>query len=204
SPQIDTPERGFSFAADGPLDMRMDPSSGQSAADWLTSADERDMSRVIRQFGEERFARRIAAAIAKARDERPLTTTGELADIVAGAVPRTKDRIHPATRTFQAVRIFINDELGQLTRVLPQAVDALRVGGCLAVICFHSLEDRIVKRFFRDGSRADPVFAGLPDIPQHAQPVLATVTRRARAGDAELADNPRARSATLRAVRKVR
>lgn len=204
SPQLDTPERGFSFAADGPLDMRMDPSSGQSAADWLASADERDMSRVIKQLGEERFARRIAAAIVRARTDRPLTTTAELADVVTAAVPRSKERIHPATRTFQAIRIFINDELGQLKRVLPQAVDALCVGGRLVVICFHSLEDRIVKRYFRDGSQTDPVFAGLPEIPLHAQPRLATVTRRARAGDAELEVNPRARSATLRAVRRAR
>lgn len=204
SPQIDTPDRGFSFAADGPLDMRMDSSDGISAADWLATADEREMSTVIKKFGEERFARRIAGAIARARVQTPLTRTTQLADIVSSAVPRSRERIHPATRTFQAIRIFVNDELGQLTRVLPQCVDALRTGGHLVVICFHSLEDRIVKRFFRDGVRVDPVYAGLPEIPPQAQPVLAHVTRRARAGEQEIERNPRARSATLRAVRRLR
>jgi 16S rRNA (cytosine1402-N4)-methyltransferase len=204
SPQIDTPDRGFSFASDGPLDMRMDPTSGISAQEWLAAADERDMSRVIKQFGEERFARRIAGAIVRARRESPLTTTGQLAEVVSAAVPPSRARIHPATRTFQAIRIYINDELGQLKRVLPLCVDALRVGGHCAVICFHSLEDRIVKRFFRDGTKVDPVFAGFPVIPDEAQPRLEWVTRRARAQDAEIERNVRARSATLRAVRRLR
>ncbi|MEM6640324.1 MAG: 16S rRNA (cytosine(1402)-N(4))-methyltransferase RsmH [Pseudomonadota bacterium] len=204
SPQIDTPERGFSFMADGPLDMRMDPTRGPSAADWLAAADERDMSRVFKQFGEERHARRIAAAIVGARDDAPITRTGQLAQLITDSVPRSKERIHPATRVFQALRIQINDELGQLARALPKAVDALAVGGRLAVIAFHSLEDRIVKRFFRDGSRIDPVYSGLPNIPDAAQPRLEIAVRRARAGADECAQNPRARSATLRAVRRVR
>lgn len=204
SPQIDTPERGFSFASDGPLDMRMDPTSGISASEWLASADERDMSRVIKQFGEERFARRIAGAIVRARASKPLTTTRQLAEVVSAAVPPSRARIHPATRTFQAIRIFVNDELEQLKRVLPLCIDALRVGGHCAVICFHSLEDRIVKRFFRDATKIDPVFAGFPTVPDEALPRLEWVNRRARAGDEEIERNVRARSATLRAVRRLR
>lgn len=204
SPQIDTPQRGFSFAADGPLDMRMDPTVGISAAQWLATASERDMVRVIKQFGEERFARRIAGAIVRARQSGPLETTAQLAQLVVAAVPASRERIHPATRTFQAIRIYINDELGQLRDVLPKCIDALRVGGHCVVIAFHSLEDRIVKRFFRDQCTVDPVFAGLPVVPPDAEPRLEMVVRRARAGDAEIARNVRARSATLRAARRAR
>ena len=204
SPQIDTPERGFSFAADGPLDMRMDPTAGNSASQWLATADERDMSRVIKQFGEERFSRRIARAIVQARQDGPIETTAQLAQLVVAAVPASRERIHPATRTFQAIRIFINDELGQLKSVLPQCVNALAVGGRCVVIAFHSLEDRIVKRFFRDSSSIDPVFAGLPVVPESAQPRLAIAVRRARASEAEIERNVRSRSATLRAATRVR
>lgn len=204
SPQIDTPERGFSFAADGPLDMRMDPTAGPSASQWLATADERDMSRVIKQFGEERFSRRIARAIVQARQNGPIETTAQLAQLVVAAVPASRERIHPATRTFQAIRIFVNDELGQLSTVLPQCIDALRVGGRCVVIAFHSLEDRIVKRFFRDASNIDPVFAGLPVVPDSAQPRLAIAVRRVRATEAEIERNVRARSATLRAAERVR
>jgi len=204
SPQIDTPERGFSFAADGPLDMRMDPTAGQSASQWLATADERDMSRVIKQLGEERFSRRIARAIVQARQSGPIETTAQLAQLVVEAVPASRERIHPATRTFQAVRIFINDELGQLKSVLPQCIDALRIGGRCVVIAFHSLEDRIVKRFFRDGASIDPVFAGLPVVPESAQPTLAVAVRRARATPGEIERTVRARSATLRAAERVR
>jgi len=204
SPQLDTPARGFSFSTDGPLDMRMDPTSGVSASQWLGTADERDISKVIRQYGEERFARRIARAIVQARETGPIATTAQLAQLVVAAVPASRLRIHPATRTFQAIRIYINDELEQLRAVLPICVDALRIGGRCVVISFHSLEDRIVKRFFRDQSSVDPVYAGLPVVPDEVLPRLAIVERRVRAGDAEIERNVRARSATLRAARRVR
>ncbi len=203
SPQLDDARRGFSFAADGPLDMRMDPTRGMSAAQWLATASERDIGAVIRQFGEERHARRIARAIVEARRGAPLASTGQLADLVSAAVPRSRERIHPATRTFQAIRIFINGELDELAAVLPKCIDVLRLGGRCAVISFHSLEDRIVKRFFRRLSRVDPAFAGLPVIPDEAQPRLRLVGKRVRAGEAEIAANPRARSATLRVAERV-
>ena len=203
SPQLDDARRGFSFAADGPLDMRMDPTRGMSAAQWLATASERDIGAVIRQFGEERHARRIARAIVEARRGAPLASTGQLADLVSAAVPRSRERIHPATRTFQAIRIFINGELDELAAVLPKCIDMLRLGGRCAVISFHSLEDRIVKRFFRRLSRVDPAFAGLPVIPDEAQPRLRLVGKRVRAGEAEIAANPRARSATLRVAERV-
>lgn len=204
SPQLDTPARGFSFSTDGPLDMRMDPTSGMSASQWLGTADERDISKVIRQYGEERFARRIARAIVKARETGPIETTAQLAQLVVSAVPASRLRIHPATRTFQAIRIYINDELEQLRLVLASCMDALRIGGRCVVISFHSLEDRIVKRFFRDHSTVDPVYAGLPVVPDDVLPRLEIAVRRARAGDSEIERNVRARSATLRAARRVR
>ena len=204
SPQLDDPDRGFSFQNDGPLDMRMDPDHGYSAADWLARASEREIGTVLRQFGEERHARRIARAIVRAREDAPIETTGQLAALIAEASPSRERSKHPATRSFQAIRIFINRELEQLENVLPRCIDHLVVGGRLCVIAFHSLEDRIVKRFMRDNSRVDPVYAGLPDIPAHALPTLTLVGKRRRAGDAEVARNPRARSAVLRVAERVR
>jgi 16S rRNA (cytosine1402-N4)-methyltransferase len=202
SPQLDQPERGFSFAKDGPLDMRMDPLHGESAAAWLARVDERELARVIYELGEERFSRRIAATIVAARAEAPIERTTQLAAIVQRAV-RTRDGKHPATRTFQAIRMFINDELGQLRTALEAAYAVLAPGGRLAVISFHSLEDRMVKQFIRSKSTVDPVFAGLPVIPPAARPVMREVGRKRRATEAEIARNPRSRSAVLRVAEKL-
>ena len=202
SPQLDQPERGFSFAKDGPLDMRMDPLHGESAAAWLARVDERELARVIYELGEERFSRRIAATIVAARAEAPIERTSQLAAIVQRAV-RTRDGKHPATRTFQAIRLFINDELGQLRTALEAAYAVLAPGGRLAVISFHSLEDRMVKQFIRSKSTVDPVFAGLPVIPPAARPVMREVGRKRRATEAEIARNPRSRSAVLRVAEKL-
>ena len=198
SPQLDVADRGFSFRADGPLDMRMDPGSGQSAADWLATVDEKTLIRVIRQFGEERFAARIARAIVAARLAEPITRTARLADVVAEAVPRRAGDKHPATRTFQAIRIFINRELEELQAALEAALDVLAPGGRLCVISFHSLEDRIVKRFIRDESRVAAPYRGLPDIPLEYQPRLRQIGKAIGPTPAELESNPRARSARLR------
>ena len=202
SPQLDQPERGFSFAKDGPLDMRMDPLHGESAAAWLARVDERELARVIYELGEERFSRRIAATIVAARAEAPIERTSQLAAIVQRAV-RTRDGKHPATRAFQAIRMFINDELGQLRTALEAAYAVLAPGGRLAVISFHSLEDRMVKQFIRSKSTVDPVFAGLPVIPPAARPVMREVGRKRRATEAEIARNPRSRSAVLRVAEKL-
>jgi 16S rRNA (cytosine1402-N4)-methyltransferase len=204
SPQLDDPARGFSFRADGPLDMRMDPASGEPVSAWLARAGEPEIREVIANLGEERFARRIAAQIVAARTREPLTTTLQLAELVARCVRTREPGKHPATRTFQALRMHINDELGQLRAALKSALDLLAVGGRLAAISFHSLEDRIVKQFIQAHSSVDPVYAGLPLIPESAQPRLAKVGRKIRAGEAELAANPRARSSVLRVAQKVR
>ena len=198
SPQLDTPERGFSFLHDGPLDMRMNRSHGPSAADWLNSADEAELAQVLWVFGEERQSRRIARRIVEARARQPLTRTGQLAELVAQALPRGERHKHPATRTFQAVRIFINGELESLERALVAAVNLLAFGGRLAVISFHSLEDRIVKRFMRAGVQppSDPLGFFTPE------PTLRWVARQVRPGATECAENPRARSATLRVVER--
>ena len=199
SPQLDDADRGFSFTRDGPLDMRMDPERGISAADWLADVDERELKRILKTYGEERQAGRIARAIVTARREAPLRTTGELASLVADAAPvRGPSRRHPATRTFQAIRIFINDELVQLERALSGSVDALAAGGRLCVITFHSLEDRIAKRFMRDQSREPEPYRGMPDIPAELRPKLRVVGKPVTASDEEVARNPRARSARLR------
>ena len=204
SPQLDEARRGFSFLRDGPLDMRMDPDEGASAADFLARADEREIAGVILRLGEERHAKRIARAIVAARDSGPIATTGRLAGIVAAAVPGREPGRHPATRVFQALRIHVNDELGEIERALPQAVAALKPRGRLVVISFHSLEDRIVKRFMRSGSREDPTWAGLPEMPAAARPRLRLVGRATFADEAEVARNPRARSAVMRVAEKVR
>jgi 16S rRNA (cytosine1402-N4)-methyltransferase len=204
SPQLDDPSRGFSFRADGPLDMRMDPASGEPVSAWLARAGESEIREVIATLGEERFARRIAAQIVATRSSNPLTTTLQLAELVSRAVRTREPGKNPATRTFQALRMFINDELGQLRRGLDAALDVLAVGGRLAVISFHSLEDRAVKQFIQGHASVDPVYAGLPIIPDSAQPRLAKVGSKTRAGDEELAANPRARSSVLRVAQKVR
>jgi 16S rRNA (cytosine1402-N4)-methyltransferase len=202
SPQLDDPQRGFSFTKDGPLDMRMDPTRGVSAAQFVAYTEERELQRVIAEFGEERHARRIARALVEARDIAPITRTLQLAEIVRRAV-RGHDGKHPATRTFQALRIAVNDELGQLRAALIGAFDSLAPGGRMAVISFHSLEDRIVKHFIRERSSVDPVFAGLPVIPASAQPRMREVGRKRRATEAEIARNPRARSAVLRCAERI-
>ena len=203
SPQLDEAGRGFSFMQDGPLDMRMDNEAGQNAAQWLAKAGEREIAAVLFELGEERFARRIARAIVAARAIEPILSTGQLAGIVAAAVPTREPGKHPATRTFQAIRIHVNRELEQLEQALPQAVRLLAPGGRLCVISFHSLEDRIVKRFIQREERGDPVYAGLPDVPAHARPRLKRVGGKVVAGEAEVAANPRARSAVLRIAERL-
>ncbi len=203
SPQLDDARRGFSFRHDAPLDMRMDPGHGISAAQWLATADEADIREVIRDYGEERFAKQIAAAIVAARARGPVDTTRQLATLVAEAVPAREPRQDPATRTFQALRIHINQELEELSVVLPQCVDLLQPEGRLVVIAFHSLEDRIVKRFLRAQSQADALPARLPvrarDLPP---PRMRLIGRAQRASDAEIAANPRARSAVMRVAER--
>jgi 16S rRNA (cytosine1402-N4)-methyltransferase len=203
SPQLDDARRGFSFRHDAPLDMRMDPGQGISAAQWLATAEEADIREVIRDHGEERFAKQIAAAIVATRTRGPVDTTRQLAAIVAEAVPAREPRQDPATRTFQALRIHINQELEELSVVLPQCVDLLQPEGRLVVIAFHSLEDRIVKRFLRAQSQADALPARLPvrarDLPP---PRMRLIGRAQRASDAEVAANPRARSAVMRVAER--
>ena len=185
---------------DGPLDMRMDPESGVSAAAFLARVDEMDLKYVLKRYGEEAHAARIARAVVSTRENTPIRTTGELARIVLDAVPAAtrKKKIHPATKTFQAIRIYLNDELGQLVAVLEQSLRVLKKGGRLCVISFHSLEDRIVKRFMRDHSREAEQYRGMPDVPAEFMPRLAIVGKPLTATDAEIAANARARSARLR------
>ncbi|MFP4638890.1 MAG: 16S rRNA (cytosine(1402)-N(4))-methyltransferase RsmH [Guyparkeria sp.] len=199
SPQLDQPERGFSFRFDGPLDMRMDQSRGVSAADWLAVAEEDEVRDVIARLGEERFARRIAAEIVARRAEKPLTRTTDLVDCVLAATPKRDPNKHPATRTFQAIRLFINQELDQITAALEQAIAHLRPGGRLVVISFHSLEDRIVKRFIRDHSTPGKDFFGNPVGPT----AFRKIGKAIRAGEAEKKSNPRARSAIMRVAERV-
>lgn len=203
SPQLDEARRGFSFMQDGPLDMRMDNESGQSAAQWLAKAGEREIAEVLHRLGEERFARRIARRIVEARGSEPLTRTAQLADLVAGAVPTREPGKHPATRTFQAIRIHVNGELDALEAALPQAVRLLAPGGRLCVISFHSLEDRLVKRFIQREAQGDPVYAGLPQVPAEARPKLRRVGTKTVASQDEVARNPRARSAVLRVAERL-
>ena len=203
SPQLDDSARGFSFLQDGPLDMRMDPGSGPTAADWIARAPEAEIARVIKEYGEERFARRIARAIVGARRERAITGTLELADLVARAVPTREPGKHPATRTFQAIRIHVNGELTELDAGLTQSVGLLAACGRLCVISFHSLEDGLVKRFIQRESQGDPMWAGLPDMPAHARPRLRRIGRAVRPTPAEIARNPRARSAVLRTAERL-
>lgn len=199
SPQLDVAERGFSFRFDGPLDMRMDTSQGQSAAEWLAEADESDISYVLKTYGEERFARRIARKIIEARDKAPLLTTSQLVAICQQSIPvRDHFKKHPATRTFQAIRIYVNRELDELTELLDAAVAALKIGGRLVVISFHSLEDRIVKQFMRRQS-VPPLIPRSVPIAGDAQPMpLKLVGKAVFASDQEVHANPRARSAVMR------
>jgi 16S rRNA (cytosine1402-N4)-methyltransferase len=203
SPQLDDPLRGFSFSDDGPLDMRMDPGTGISASQWLAEAGEQDISEVLFGFGEERYARRIARAIVRARNEVPLTTTRQLAELIAASVPVREPHKHPATRSFQAIRIFINRELEELQSVLEQVPDILARQGRLAVISFHSLEDRIVKRFIRHEYRGEQPPPGLPVSGGEHAPRLRPVGKAIRPGREELASNPRARSAVLRIAERL-
>jgi len=203
SPQLDDPARGFSFRADGPLDMRMDPTRGEPVSAWLARASVDEIRQVIATLGEERFARRVAEAIVAARRERPIERTRELAEIVARAVRTREPGKHPATRTFQALRMHANDELGQIEKALTGAVDSLAIGGRLAVISFHSLEDRLVKRFMQRESQLDPAAASLPIVPPQLTPRLKLIGRKLRPSKEEVARNPRARSALLRVAQRV-
>jgi len=206
SMQVDRPERGFSYATDAPLDMRMDPSAPLSARELVNETDERELATIFRRYGEERYATQIARAIGRRRREREITRTGELVDLIKSAIP-TPARFgdgHPAKRVFQALRIAVNDELGALESALPDAVRMLRPGGRLAVISFHSLEDRIVKRFLRDQARGCVCPPDFPICVCGHEPVVRELTRKAvRPSAAELALNPRASSARLRAAVKV-
>jgi len=202
SPQLDDAERGFSFLRDGPLDMRMDTSRGLSAAEWIAVASEKDIAGVIKEYGEEKFARRMARAIVEARDKAPITRTTELADIIAGANPAWEKGKHPATRAFQAIRIYLNRELDDLRSLLDCVVDLLAVGGRLVVISFHSLEDRMVKRFIR-GHTHPVVPRGLPIPESDIIRRLRGIGKATKASSAEVEGNPRARSAVMRTAEKL-
>ena len=203
SPQLDDAARGFSFMHDGPLDMRMTQGEGPSAADVVNGASEAELGRIFREFGEERMAGRIARAIVADRRVRPFERTRELADMIA-RVARSRERHkHPATRVFQALRIYVNGELSELETALAAALSRLAPQGRLAVISFHSLEDRMVKQFMRRHANPDPVYAGLPDMPAHARPTLKLVGRSIQPGSEEIERNPRARSARLRVAERL-
>ena len=203
SPQLDDPQRGFSFQHDGPLDMRMDFNSGESAAQWLQRASVDEISSVLKDFGEERFARRIANAIVSQREQRAITTTGQLAALIADNVPTREKGKHPATRSFQAIRIFVNQELDDLTAVLEQSVQLLNQRGRLVVISFHSLEDRIVKRFIQRKEKGAPLPRHLPIQEQDIQREMRALGKPVRASEAEVNANPRARSAIMRIAEKL-
>ena len=205
SPQLDDADRGFSFMRDGPLDMRMDPSSGLSAAQWLAQADVEDISFVLREYGEEKFAWRIAQAIVAARAEAPITRTAQLAALISNSVPKShKEKKHPATRSFQAIRIYINSELEQVNQALHAAMQVLKPGGRLVVISFHSLEDRLVKQFMRRYSKGEPVPRGIPltAAQMNQRTPLQLVGKAIMPSEQELTANPRARSAVLRIAQK--
>jgi 16S rRNA (cytosine1402-N4)-methyltransferase len=203
SPQLDVAERGFSFRNDGPLDMRMDPDSGESAAQWLARASEAEIADVLWNYGEERMSRRIARTIVQRRAEAPITRTTQLAELIASVVGRGDGKIHPATRSFQAIRIHVNRELADLEAGLEAAHARLKPGGRLAVISFHSLEDRIVKRFIAARAKAPAGNRRLPDAPGKFQPSLKDVGGAQRADEAETRENARSRSAVLRVAEKV-
>jgi 16S rRNA (cytosine1402-N4)-methyltransferase len=203
SPQLDDASRGFSFMQDGPLDMRMSKGEGMSAADVVNGASEAELIRIFREFGEERFAPRIARAIVTDRESKPFERTLELAEMIS-RVARSRERHkHPATRVFQALRIFVNGELDELETGLRAAFERLAPRGRLAVISFHSLEDRMVKQFMRKHASTDPVYAGLPFVPAHAAPKLELVGKAVQADSQETTRNPRARSARLRVAERL-
>lgn len=203
SPQLDEPQRGFSFLRDGPLDMRMDPSKGQDAASWINSASEKEIAKVLREYGEEKFYQRIAAAIVHAREFAPIETTLALANIVAKANPKWEKHKHPATRTFQAIRIFINNELKELQTCLQQCLEVLAVGGRLLTISFHSLEHRIIKEFIAEHAKGGNFPAEIPIKEEQLAIRLKRINRPIKAKDEEIAANPRARSAVLRVMEKL-
>ena len=205
SPQLDTPERGFSFVREGKLDMRMDTSQGISAMQWLADVSEKELADVLWQYGEEKFSRRIARAILEKRANGPITTTAQLADIIKFATPKPKkphDK-HPATRSFQAIRIAVNQELTELKSGLTQAFTALAKGGRMAVISFHSLEDRIVKQFIKQHEKGEELPRGLPIKGNHFQATMKSVGKAIKPSEQEINDNPRARSAVLRIAEKL-
>lgn len=206
SPQLDDPERGFSFLNDGPLDMRMNPDAGVSAADWIARADEDEIARVFKDYGEERFAKRMARAVVLRRVEQPFTRTADLAKVLTEANPAWEKGKNPATRAFQGIRIFVNNELGDLERGLEAALESLEVGGRLVVISFHSLEDRIVKQFMKRQAKgeADKLPRDLPIIPKAFEPRLKLIGKPVYASDEELKANPRSRSAVMRIAEKLR
>jgi 16S rRNA (cytosine1402-N4)-methyltransferase len=204
SPQLDNPERGFSFLHDGPLDMRMDQRTGKSAAFYIANADEDTLIQVIRDYGEERFAKRIVRAIIAARIESPITTTKQLANIISHAVPKKELHKHPATRTFQALRIWVNNELGDLQAALEQSIEVLAPGGRLAVISFHSLEDRIVKQFIRSKATEEKLPKEIPVhlLQERPKTLLKSIGKAIKPTEKETKENPRARSAVLRIAEK--
>jgi len=203
SPQLDVAERGFSFMKDGPLDMRMDASQGESAAQWLSRVEERELTKVLRDYGEEKFARRIAGEIILQREENPLQTTGQLAKLIEGVVKRREPGKHPATRSFQAIRIKVNRELDDLEQLLDHSVSILKPGGRLVVISFHSLEDRIVKRFMREQSRGVVVPRHLPMPLEQEKLNFKCIGKAIKASVDEVATNVRSRSAVLRIAEKL-
>lgn len=203
SPQLDEAERGFSFLNDGPLDMRMDQSRGQSAADWVNTASEEDIAWVLKEYGEERFARRMARAVVSERQKSPFTRTKHLAEVIKEANPAWEKGKHPATRAFQAIRIQVNNELGDLDAVLEQALQVLKPGGRLVVISFHSLEDRVVKRFIRRQEQGDPVPKGLPIREEQLNKRMRSCGKAIKASDGEVGANVRSRSAIMRVAEKL-
>ncbi|MCW8854474.1 MAG: 16S rRNA (cytosine(1402)-N(4))-methyltransferase RsmH [Gammaproteobacteria bacterium] len=203
SPQLDDAARGFSFMKSGPLDMRMNPAIGQSAAQWLASVEEKELTDVLRRLGEERFAKRIAHAIIEIRQQQPIDDTLQLAKIISDAVPKKEKHKHPATRSFQAIRIYINRELEVLEKALEDAVNVLALNGRLVVISFHSLEDRIVKRFMRDKSRGPQIPKDLPVMDSDIQVPFKVVGKMIKPGEDEIKENPRARSSVLRVLERV-
>ncbi|OHY79509.1 16S rRNA (cytosine(1402)-N(4))-methyltransferase RsmH [Marinobacter sp. AC-23] len=203
SPQLDDASRGFSFMREGPLDMRMNPLQSPSAAEWLASAEEREIADVIFRYGEERFSRRIARLVVERRQEAPIETTLQLAELVSTAIPKKEKHKHPATRTFQAVRIFINRELEDLEIGLQAAVDRLAPGGRLVVISFHSLEDRLVKRFMRDLARGPRLPKGIPVTAEQEASDFRLIGKANKAGAGEVSENVRARSAVMRVLERI-
>ncbi len=204
SPQLDDPQRGFSFNKEGPLDMRMNPEQGMDAATWINQADAGEISRVLRFYGEERFSKRIANAIVAAREEAPIVTTKQLSDLIAKASPTKEFKKHPATRSFQAIRIFINGELDELKTCLQQSLEVLSVGGRLAVISFHSLEDRIVKQFIQRESTGEAVPVDFPVRDIHANVSMKKIGKLVKPSEEEIKHNPRARSSRLRIAEKLK